>query len=121
MNVLKEELQEYLLMAETLRELADADADALRCHDTRSLAKHGEARRSLLVRLSGANHRLRQHRIRWERLPRASREPGGPVQDLVQRVLGAILGAVTAERVNERRWPRFQPHPGLLGTLRPAR
>lgn len=121
MNVLKEELQEYLGMAEALVCLAAADAVAIRLNDTGSLARHGEARRKLAARLAGANHRLRQHRIRWERLPRTSPDHVGPVADLVRRNLDAVLRTVAAERVNERNWPRFRPRRELLGTLESVR
>lgn len=121
MHVLREELQEYLLMAQELHDLARADAEALRRNDTGSLARHGEIRRSLVVRLTGANHRLQQHRARWERLPRSSRDPGGVVADLVRRVLAAILRTVTTERLNERDWPRFRPRPELLAIPRTTR
>lgn len=121
MQVLEEELREYLRMTEELRELADADATALRRNDTRSLARHGEFRRRLLVRLTGANHRLHQHRIRWERLPRDSRDPESTVAELIRRSLGSILRTVTTERLNERAWPRFRPKRELLATLEPVR
>jgi hypothetical protein len=121
MHVLREELEEYLRMTEALHELAQADALALRRNDTGSLARHAGCRRALLLRLSGANHRLRQHRMRWERLPQGSRDPGNQIGDLVRRTLGSILRTVSIERLNERGWPRFQPQSGMIGTLQPAR
>lgn len=109
LQILGDELEEHRRLVEALYQLAQADHAALRRRDAAALRRHGEARREMLPRLTGANQRLSQHRIRWERLPRESRDPGGRTAQLVRRGLESILRTVMLEQANERHWPRMRP------------
>jgi len=97
-----EDLTSHFALTEELLQLAEREGQALRRADSSSLFEFYQTRKALLPRFTRSLETLRQHRVKWQKLPLDERAQFPQIPVLLRRSQDLTMKVIVLDRENEQ-------------------